>query len=187
MRLVTYEKEGELRSGIWVEDSVVDTEAAARMAGLWSDGSRDEPRQSLSSTKRVLGLDGERLWMLEDAAGGLLWRGADGASGVFAADDVLLGPPIPDPEKIICLGLNYKEHAAEAALEAPAAPMLFAKFRNSLIGQGAPIVLPRASEKIDYEGELAVVIGKRCKEVAEEDALACVAGYMAFNNVSARE
>ena len=124
---------------------------------------------------------------LEIAANGLASRGADGTSGVFAAGNIVLGPPVPDPEKIICLGLNYKEHAAEASLEAPPAPMLFAKFRNSLVGQGAPIVLPRASEEVDYEGELAVVIGKRCKEVAEENALEYVAGYMAFNDVSARD
>ncbi|CAA9273111.1 MAG: Fumarylacetoacetate hydrolase family protein [uncultured Arthrobacter sp.] len=187
MRLVTYEAEGRLRPGIWVGGSVVDAYAAGREAGIWSDDNHDGSPEDLLSSRRVLGLDKERLRTLEAAADGLVSRGADGASGVFAAEDVVLGPPVPDPEKIICLGLNYKEHAAEASLEAPAAPMLFAKFRNSLVGQGAPIVLPRASEKVDYEGELAVVIGRRCKEVAQDDALDYVAGYMPFNDVSARD
>lgn len=187
MRLVTYETEGGLRPGIWVGGSVVDADTAAHEAGFWSYDSRDEPPEGLLSTRRVLGLGKERLRALEAAAGKLLSRGANGTSGVFAAEDVVLGPPVPDPEKIICLGLNYTEHAAEASLEAPPAPMLFAKFRNSLVGQDAPIVLPRASEKVDYEGELAVVIGRRCKEVAEDEALEYVAGYMAFNDVSARD
>lgn len=187
MRLVTYEAEGRLKPGVWVGGSVVDADAAAPEAGFWSADSRNEPYEGLSSSRRMLGLDKERLRTLEAGAEKLVSRGADGTSGVFAAEDAVLGPPVPDPEKIICLGLNYKEHAAEASLEAPPAPMLFAKFRNSLVGQGAPIVLPRASEKVDYEGELAVVIGRRCKEVAEDDALDYVAGYMAFNDVSARD
>jgi 2-keto-4-pentenoate hydratase/2-oxohepta-3-ene-1,7-dioic acid hydratase in catechol pathway len=73
------------------------------------------------------------------------------------------------------------------ATEAPAAPNLFAKFRSSLVGSGTPIVLPRISEEIDYEGELAVVIGRRCKDVEAQDALAYVGGYMPFNDVSARD
>lgn len=187
MRLVTYETEGRLRPGIWVGGSMVDAYTARREAGFWPDDNHDGSPEDLFSSRRVLGLDKERLRALGAAADGLVSRGADRASGVFAVEDVVLGPPVPDPEKIICLGLNYKEHAAEASLEAPPAPMLFAKFRNSLIGQGAPIVLPRASEEVDYEGELAVVIGRRCKEVAEDDALDYVAGYMAFNDVSARD
>ena len=191
MRLVTYENEGKLRPGIRIGDLIVDVDAAdaaAREGNFWSEDNRDGSHDGdLASVRRVLGLGKERLRALEVAADGLASRGADGTSGVFAAGDIVLGPPVPDPEKIICLGLNYKEHAAEASLEAPPAPMLFAKFRNSLIGQDAPVVLPRASEEVDYEGELAVVIGKRCKEVAEEDTIEYVAGYMAFNDVSARD
>lgn len=187
MKLVTYKTEGELRPGIWVNGSIVDAGAAAREAGFWSEDNQNGAHEDLASSRRVLSIDGERRQALEVAAKKLLSRGDDGAYGVFTVEDVVLGPPVPDPEKIICLGLNYREHAAEASLEAPPAPMLFAKFRNSLVGQGAPIVIPRASEKVDYEGELAVVIGKRCKEITEEDALEYVAGYMAFNDVSARD
>jgi len=108
-------------------------------------------------------------------------------SGLLSLDALELGPPVPDPDKIICLGVNYREHAAEAQQELPAVPMFFAKFRNSLIGPTSPILLPRASTQIDYEGELAVIIGQRCKEVAEQDALQYVAGYTIMNDVSARD
>jgi len=108
-------------------------------------------------------------------------------SGLLSLDALELGPPVPDPDKIICLGVNYREHAAEAQQELPAVPMFFAKFRNSLIGPTSPILLPRASTQVDYEGELAVIIGQRCKEVAEQEALQYVAGYTIMNDVSARD
>ena len=108
-------------------------------------------------------------------------------SGLLSLDALDMGPPVPDPDKIICLGVNYREHAAEAQQELPAVPMFFAKFRNSLIGPTSPILLPRASTQVDYEGELAVIIGQRCKEVAEQEALQYVAGYTIMNDVSARD
>ena len=100
-------------------------------------------------------------------------------------EDVLLGPPIPGPDKIICLGLNYESHAEEVGFKAPEVPILFAKFRNALTGPTSPILLPAISNEIDYEGELAVVIGRQCKNVSTENALDYVAGYMALHNVSA--
>jgi 2-keto-4-pentenoate hydratase/2-oxohepta-3-ene-1,7-dioic acid hydratase in catechol pathway len=106
---------------------------------------------------------------------------------VLSLDEVELGPPVPNPEKILCLGLNYPEHAAEAGLDIPPVPTFFAKFRNSLVGPTSPVVLPSASRFIDYEGELAVVIGRRCKHVSEQEALAYVAGYTICNDVSARD
>jgi acylpyruvate hydrolase len=96
--------------------------------------------------------------------------------------------PIPDPQKIICLGLNYSDHAAETGQEIPTAPMWFAKFANSLIGSGQDIVLPAAHpDYVDYEAELAVVIGRRASLIDEADALSYVAGAMPFNDVSARD
>ncbi len=111
----------------------------------------------------------------------------DTRSDLFPVDILELGPPVPDPDKIICLGVNYREHAAEAQQELPAVPMFFAKFRNSLIGPTSPILLPRVSTQIDYEGELAVIIGRRCKGVSEQEALQYVAGYTIMNDVSARD
>jgi acylpyruvate hydrolase len=117
-----------------------------------------------------------------------LGRRAHDADARIAISAVRLLAPVPDPEKIICLGLNYRDHAAEAGQEIPAAPMWFAKFANSLIGSGEPIVLPAAcADHVDYEAELAVVIGRAAKCVTAEDALSYVAGAMPFNDVSARD
>jgi 2-keto-4-pentenoate hydratase/2-oxohepta-3-ene-1,7-dioic acid hydratase in catechol pathway len=102
-------------------------------------------------------------------------------------NDIIFGPPVPDPDKILCIGLNYREHARESGLEVPPVPIVFAKFRNSLIGSGAAIELPGISQQVDYEGELAVVIGRRCKNISADEALSTVAGYSAFNDVSARD
>jgi 2-keto-4-pentenoate hydratase/2-oxohepta-3-ene-1,7-dioic acid hydratase in catechol pathway len=101
---------------------------------------------------------------------------------------VRLEAPVPDPEKIICLGLNYRDHAAELGQNPPVAPLWFAKFANSLIGSDAEIVLPPAHpDHVDYEAELAVVIGRLTREVDPEHALSHLAGAMAFNDVSARD
>jgi 2-keto-4-pentenoate hydratase/2-oxohepta-3-ene-1,7-dioic acid hydratase in catechol pathway len=102
-------------------------------------------------------------------------------------DDVRLGPPVPDPQKIICLGLNYRDHAQEAGLAAPSAPMFFAKWANSLIGPNDAIVPPGTTEQVDYEAELAVVIGERGRNVDADRALDHVVGVMVFNDVSARD
>jgi 2-keto-4-pentenoate hydratase/2-oxohepta-3-ene-1,7-dioic acid hydratase in catechol pathway len=101
--------------------------------------------------------------------------------------DLQLEPPVPDPEKILCIGLNYRSHAAEAGIDPPAAPTFFAKFRNALVPHGAQVTLPAASEKVDYEAEVAFVIGRRSRDVAESEALAHVAGYMLLNDLSARD
>jgi acylpyruvate hydrolase len=101
---------------------------------------------------------------------------------------VTLHAPITDPQKIVCLGLNYRDHAEETGQEIPSAPMWFAKFANSLSGSGRDIVLPAAhAEYVDYEAELALVIGRRAKNISAELALDHVAGAMAFNDVSARD
>ncbi len=98
-----------------------------------------------------------------------------------------MGPPLPDPDKILCVGFNYPAHAAEMVTEIPTAPNIFAKFRNGLIGSGDRIVLPDASIEIDYEGELAAVIGKQCSRIDASEALDYVVGYTALNDVSARD
>jgi 2-keto-4-pentenoate hydratase/2-oxohepta-3-ene-1,7-dioic acid hydratase in catechol pathway len=106
----------------------------------------------------------------------------------IALSEAELCPPVTDPRKIVCLGLNYRDHAEETKQEIPTAPMWFAKFANSLVGSGADIVLPAANpDFVDYEAELALVIGRAARNVAEKDALSHVAGAMAFNDVSARD
>jgi len=95
--------------------------------------------------------------------------------------------PIPRPGKIICIGLNYRDHVAESAQAVPDYPTVFAKYATCVIGPREAIVLPRASERVDYEGELAVVIGRYAKDVPPAEALGYVAGYTSFNDVSARD
>lgn len=108
-------------------------------------------------------------------------------SAIHDVDSVVLLPPVLRPEKIICIGLNYHDHAAETGQSAPKEPMFFAKFANSLIGHGATITPPAITSQVDYEAELAVVIGKRGNNIRAEDALNYVAGVMPLNDVSARD
>jgi 2-keto-4-pentenoate hydratase/2-oxohepta-3-ene-1,7-dioic acid hydratase in catechol pathway len=100
---------------------------------------------------------------------------------------VQLLAPVPQPGKIICLGLNYRSHADEAGMEAPGVPTFFAKWANALAAPGAAVALPAWSSKVDYEAEVAFVIGRRCRDVAEADALDVIAGYTLLNDLSARD
>ncbi len=96
-------------------------------------------------------------------------------------------PPFPTPEKIICVGLNYKDHAAESGFQTPAYPALFSRFSSSLIGHLAPIIRPNVSEQLDYEGELVAIIGKAGRDITPGRALEYIAGYSIFNDASVRD
>jgi acylpyruvate hydrolase len=109
----------------------------------------------------------------------------DGPSTALADASVLV--PIPDPGKLICIGLNYRGHAEEAGLDAPETPIIFAKFANALVPAGTDVPLPPYSQKVDYEAEVAFVIGSRAKDVPEERALEHIAGYTLLNDLSARD
>jgi len=111
------------------------------------------------------------------------------ASGAASAKYVtgVLEAPIPRPGKVLCIGLNYRDHAAESGMAIPAEPVCFSKFSSAVIGPDATIRLPRVSQKVDYEAELVAVIGRRGKNIPESQALAYVAGYMNGNDVSARD
>ncbi|HZA83453.1 MAG TPA: fumarylacetoacetate hydrolase family protein [Actinomycetes bacterium] len=100
--------------------------------------------------------------------------------------EVPLLAPVPRPGKIICVGLNYRDHARETGQDIPKEPVLFPKYANSVVGHGADVVVPPEADMIDYEAELAVVVGRRASRVAEADALDHVAGYACANDVSAR-
>jgi 2-keto-4-pentenoate hydratase/2-oxohepta-3-ene-1,7-dioic acid hydratase in catechol pathway len=95
--------------------------------------------------------------------------------------------PIERPRKIVCVGLNYRDHAEEQGVALPEAPLLFAKWQNTLIGPGEPIAIPPLVTKCDYEAELGVVIGARVRNASAENALEAVAGYICVNDVSARD
>jgi 2-keto-4-pentenoate hydratase/2-oxohepta-3-ene-1,7-dioic acid hydratase in catechol pathway len=112
-----------------------------------------------------------------------LARGA--AAGRFVEGTLLA--PIPCPGKVICIGLNYRDHARESNAPIPGEPIVFSKFSSAVIGPGEPIVLPRVSGKVDYEAELVAVIGRRGKNIPVAEAASYVVGYMNGNDVSARD
>jgi 2-keto-4-pentenoate hydratase/2-oxohepta-3-ene-1,7-dioic acid hydratase in catechol pathway len=116
-------------------------------------------------------------------------RWADNPPGGERFDPLkaVLGAPIPRPPKIICIGLNYRDHAEESKMAIPEVPTVFAKYSNTVIGPKAPIVLPKNSTKPDYEAELAVVIGKGGRHIPESDWREHVFGYTCINDVSARD
>jgi 2-keto-4-pentenoate hydratase/2-oxohepta-3-ene-1,7-dioic acid hydratase in catechol pathway len=108
------------------------------------------------------------------------------ASAMLALDSVRLLPLIPDPGKIVCMGLNYADHAKEGGNERPQYPSFFLRGATSMVGHHSPIVRPKASTQLDYEAELAVVIGERARHLNSANALSCVAGYSCFNDASIR-
>jgi 2-keto-4-pentenoate hydratase/2-oxohepta-3-ene-1,7-dioic acid hydratase in catechol pathway len=112
-------------------------------------------------------------------------RADDGAT--IALDGLRLRAPIPRPGKIVAVGLNYRDHAAESGQPIPDEPILFAKFANSVIGPGDAIEIPPATQRADYEAELGVVIGRVTRDIPRDEALSAVAGYMCVNDVSARD
>jgi 2,4-diketo-3-deoxy-L-fuconate hydrolase len=104
----------------------------------------------------------------------------------IVGNDVRLGPPLMRPSKIVCVGLNYAQHAAESGMDVPEEPVLFFKATSAIVGPNDPIIIPKGSEKTDWEVELAIVIGKKASHVSEKDALNHVAGYVLHNDVSER-
>lgn len=196
MRLVTYEFWGCVRSGVVVDDWVVDLErgyaaileaqgvprAAGRAAALLPPRLKEVlegGRESLGAAVQVV--EAARSRLTSDTA---IWE----ARGVATPlDRVRLWAPVPDPDKIICIGRNYRAHAEEGGGKVPEAPELFAKFANSLVGHKWPIELPAISQEVDYEAELAVVIGTRAKDVSAAEALDYVVGYTILHDVSARD
>jgi 2-keto-4-pentenoate hydratase/2-oxohepta-3-ene-1,7-dioic acid hydratase in catechol pathway len=106
---------------------------------------------------------------------------------LIKSEDAYWFAPVPRPGKLICIGLNYRDHAAESKMAIPERPVVFSKFSTSVIAPGEPVVLPATSQQVDYEAELAVVIGRRAKDVSADRALDYVLGYTCVNDVSARD
>lgn len=115
------------------------------------------------------------------------WSASHAASAPVVSDSIRLGPCIARPSKIVCIGLNYADHARESGVEIPKEPILFFKSTTSICGPNDDVVIPRGSRKTDWEVELAVVIGKRASYVDEADAMSHVAGYALHNDYSERE
>jgi 2-keto-4-pentenoate hydratase/2-oxohepta-3-ene-1,7-dioic acid hydratase in catechol pathway len=165
MRLVSYDGGDGARAGVLEDDRVVDAWAAlgephrGSLRELIADGRLDDLRATLGNS----------------------------GSPSHPLGSVALLPPIPDPDKIVCIGLNYGKHAAEGGMEPPPAPTIFGKYRNALAAAGATVRLPANSRKVDYEAEVAFVVGRRASSVAEGDALDYIAGYTLLNDLSARD
>jgi 2-keto-4-pentenoate hydratase/2-oxohepta-3-ene-1,7-dioic acid hydratase in catechol pathway len=158
MKLLTYESAGVLHSGALIDGRVIDLGPI--------------PLQAILASSDQMG----RVRALEE-------RPPQGCP----LEGLNVRAPIVRPGKVLALGLNYRDHAAESGSPVPAEPVVFCKVSSSVIGPGAPIRLPEASQKVDYEVELAVVIGREAKGVPAERALECVAGYTVLNDVSARD
>lgn len=166
MKLVTFVSNGATRIGALIgEDRVVDFSQA-----------------DASLPKDMIGfLKGSK------ATQAVAQKAIDGGAKSIALSEVKLLAPIPNPGKIICIGLNYSDHAAETGQPIPKYPIVFSKYSNTVIATGDKIVLPRVSNEVDYEAELGFVIGKTARYVSAADALDYVAGYMPINDVSARD
>ncbi|MDB4883760.1 MAG: 2-keto-4-pentenoate hydratase/2-oxohepta-3-ene 7-dioic acid hydratase [Gemmatimonadetes bacterium] len=114
------------------------------------------------------------------------WVGREGAAAPIVSDEVRLGAPLCRPSKIICVGLNYRDHAKESGMAVPAEPVLFFKATSAIVGPNDDVVIPKGSTKTDWEVELAIVIGKRANYVSELEAPSHVAGYALHNDYSER-
>ncbi|WP_135546590.1 fumarylacetoacetate hydrolase family protein [Paenibacillus cymbidii] len=176
MKLLTFIQGNESRLGIKTEQGVLDVAAAAAKTG--ATGVATEVMQVIAGGDAAVAA----LQALADKAL------ASGDSSLLLDEAKLtFGPSVTAPNKIICVGLNYRKHAEETNAPIPQTPILFNKFNNTLTGHGDDIPLPRTSNEVDYEVELVIVIGKTAKYVKKEDALDHVFGYATVNDVSARD
>jgi 2-keto-4-pentenoate hydratase/2-oxohepta-3-ene-1,7-dioic acid hydratase in catechol pathway len=161
VRLVSFERNGRLSFGVAAEGGVREVSHAFR--------------ERYADLRAVL------------EAGALAEIGTDTGGKEFAEPDVRFMPVIGNPDKIICVGVNYRPHIEEMGREVPDHPVVFVRFPGSLVGHDEPIVRPAVSEKFDFEGELAIVIGRRARHVTQESALDYVAGYCCFMDGSIRD
>jgi 2-keto-4-pentenoate hydratase/2-oxohepta-3-ene-1,7-dioic acid hydratase in catechol pathway len=168
MKIVSFGPKGQEKPGVVVGDEVIDLAAA-------------DP--SLPATVRGVLAENR----LDDVARVVANAASLPAASRHPLDGVRLGPPITDPSKIICLGLNYRDHAEEQDRKVPESPLLFGKGPNVLAGDGDAMPYPRLVEQLDYEIELAFVIGTRARHVEPEDALLYIAGYGVFMDITARD
>ncbi len=177
MRLFTFVKDGEARWGVQTAKGALDVSAALRSAP--DDRVPQTIMQVIEAGQPAVAAVQNYAAKLESA----------GSIGSYLLDESALtwGPCVPEPGKIICIGLNYRKHAEETNAPIPEYPILFNKFNNTLTGHLQDIAIPRVTQKMDYEAELTIVIGKKAKNVAKEQALDHVFGYTVVNDLSARD
>ena len=163
MKLVTYRHNDDNRFGVVKGDGIV--ELSRRLSGRYAD------------LKALIGGDA-----LAEAA-----RIADKAAADVALKSVELLPPIPNPDKVICVGINYEEHRVETGREKQGYPVLFPRFANTMVGHRRAMVKPKASERFDYEGEIVAVIGRPGRHISKADSLKHIIGWTCFNDGSVRD
>jgi 2-keto-4-pentenoate hydratase/2-oxohepta-3-ene-1,7-dioic acid hydratase in catechol pathway len=179
MQLLTFRDGDDLRLGVRTASGVIDV--AAAQAALGSGGGNAP--ETVDAV--IAGGDSARAALAD-----LVARAeAAPAAGEWLRDEatLTLGPAVPNPGKIVCVGLNYRKHAEESGAAIPAVPVLFSKFNNTVAAAGEEVPLTDAAKQYDYEVELAVVMGDRAQNVSQDEALGTVFGYATANDISARE
>jgi 2-keto-4-pentenoate hydratase/2-oxohepta-3-ene-1,7-dioic acid hydratase in catechol pathway len=174
MKLVSFASSGGWHPGVILDDAVFDIDKLL----LDEEAPAGSTRENL---RRHGGALPELARRLEEAAE----RHPSARAGAVA--DVVLGPPVTDPAKVLCIGLNYSNHVAETGRALPQYPDVFAKFASSLIGPHDEIRCSSVSQNLDFEGEVAIVIGRDCRSIDEREALDAVAGLMVLNDLTARD
>lgn len=178
MKLVSYHSPSGLAPGLVDDGTVYALGSALATTGLAAPA-------DVMTVRAFLEQYGDRLQEVAGVLGAAVRGGA--VEPVGATEAVRLGPPVPDPAKVLCVGLNYSDHVGETGRAMPNHPDLFAKFASSLIGADDLIDRTDVTDNLDFEGELAVVIGRPCSRVSEEEALDYVAGLSVLNDVTARD
>lgn len=178
MKIVSFERGGAIHTGALLDgDLVLDFDHAG--AGLpTSEGPLEWANMDGAchqAARRLVEAAGDALEQLRESG------------AVLPAGDVTLAAPIPRPGKVICIGLNYRDHAEESGLEVPSSPLVFSKFPSCVVGPDAEVVLPKGSVQVDYEAEFGVVIGRAAHHVSKENAMDYVLGYCNVNDLSARD
>lgn len=163
MRLMSFEQAGKASYGVATDKGVIDL--GARIGGEYPT----------------------LLSVIEGGAFAAAEKAAAGVGDDFAQTDVAFLPVIPRPNKIVCIGLNYEEHRIETGREVSGYPVMFPRYANCQVGHGQPMVKPRNSDRFDYEGEMAVIIGKPGRHIAQADALGHIAGFSCYNDGSVRD
>ena len=176
MKLLQFQGGDGLKLGVKTESGVIDVAAASEALGV-------NAPSSLIETIEVGQPAIDALQSLVDAASG----SESAASWTLDEMGLQYGPAVEDPGKIICVGLNYRRHAAETGMAVPETPVLFSKFLNTIASYGDSVSLPPVATQYDYEVELGVVIGKPARNVSEADALDYVLGYVTSNDISVRD
>lgn len=174
MKLLQILKQGKVQLGVATELGILDMKEAGKKF-----------KESIPANLQELIIEKDGLTKVKNITNRAIKEGANEL--FFTKEEIHFAPAITNPEKIICVGLNYIDHAKEAQMDVPTSPVLFSKFNNALSAHLDNIPIPHGAVQMDYEAELIVVIGKETKNVSKEDALSYVFGYSVGNDISARD